>query len=175
MKNNVEFYERQIRKQWWMYLLLAAINIIFIYGIIRQIFLGKAFGNNPMSDGWLIAATAIMFLFSIITLASRLDTFINSEGIYARYFPFNPKYKFFSWNDISQAYIREYRSGREFGGSGVRIKVIRAGGIHFNGREKAYIVSGRYGLQLELKNRKKILIGTQRPDEIKEVLKKLQS
>ena len=156
MKNEIEFYEKQSQKPWWMWLLMIAINIPFIYGFIQQIILGNIWGNNPMSDIGLIIVTSLTILFSVVFLRSKLETIINSEGVYVRYIPFNLSYKFFNWNDISKAYIREYHAIKEFGGMGIRIST----------KGKAYIVSGNYGLQLELKNEKKVLIGTQYPDEI---------
>jgi len=38
----------------------------------------------------------------------------------------------------------------------------------------AYNISGNMGLQLELKNGKKILLGTRKPTELEDVLKKVQ-
>ncbi|MDR1654288.1 MAG: hypothetical protein LBS01_11720 [Prevotellaceae bacterium] len=39
--------------------------------------------------------------------------------------------------------------------------------------ETAYVINGNIGLQLELKNGKRILISAQKPAEIQEILKKL--
>lgn len=166
MKNNIDFYERQSQKTWWLYVLLIGINIPFIYGIIWQVVLGNTFGNNPMSNTGLIFATVVILIFSILTLFSKLETIINNEGIYVRYFPFNLQYKFYSWNEISKAYVREYAPVREFGGTGIRITMNKG---------KAYIVSGRYGLQLEIDYRKKVFIGTQYPDEVEKILKNVDS
>ena len=163
MRNEIDFYEKQSQKPWWIWLLMIAANIPFICGLIWQVILGNTFGTNPMSDVGLIVTTSLMILFSVVFLRSKLETTINSDGVYVRYSPFNLRYKFFDWNDISKAYIREYRAIKEFGGTGIRVRL----------KGKAYIVSGNYGLQLELKNGKKILIGTQYPDEIENELKKV--
>ncbi|MDR0371570.1 MAG: hypothetical protein LBH80_06935 [Prevotellaceae bacterium] len=188
MKRDFEFYERQSRKSWWFSALIAAVNLPFIYGIFRQIILGKPWGTKPASDTELILITVSILLFTVVMLFSKLETIIDGDGIYFRYFPFNPRYKFLSWESISKASIRQYGS-MEFGGAGIRFQPWKnssktatrwLGNLRFNGagvhhgfKEKAYIVSGKYGLQLELRNKKKILIGTQRPDEIEELLKKV--
>jgi hypothetical protein len=187
MKRDFEFHEHQSRKSWWFSALMAAANIPFIYGIIRQVILGKPWGNKPTSDTELIIITVSILLFTMVMLFSKLETIIDSDGIYFRYFPFNLRYKFLSWESISKASIRQYgsmkssRAGTRFqpwkNSSKIAIRWfdnlrLSGAGIHHGFKEKAYIVSGKYGLQLELKNEKKILIGTQRPDEIEELLKK---
>ncbi len=47
---------------------------------------------------------------------------------------------------------------------------MEAGGIRYGPKGTAYNVSGKIGLQLELKNGKKILIGTRKPEEIENLL-----
>ena len=165
MKRKIEFYEVQAQKQWWMRVLMIGINIPFLYGFVWQIIMGNSWGNNPMSDTELIILMLIIILFSILYLISKLKTHINDEGIYIHYFPFLLKTKFYAWDDVERAYIRSYKAIREYGGWGVRRKL----------KEKAIIISGNQGLQLELKNGKKLLIGTQQSDEIeKEVISKLK-
>ncbi len=69
------------------------------------------------------------------------------------------------WEDISKAYIREYKPVAEYGGWGVR--------GFFSSSGRAYNVSGNVGLQVELKNGKKILIGTQKQETIEELLARI--
>jgi len=92
----------------------------------------------------------------------KLVTVINSESIriYFYFFPFNVK-RIFLWEEIKICRIRTYKPIAEYGGWG-----IRTGGSSGT----AYNVSGNIGLQLELTNKKRILIGTQKPDEIKSFL-----
>ena len=66
---------------------------------------------------------------------------------------------------MSKCYVREYSPIAEYGGWGLR------GG--FFGKGSALNVSGNKGLQLELKNNKKILIGTNKPKELSETLSKI--
>jgi hypothetical protein len=77
-------------------------------------------------------------------------------------FPFQFKYNEISWNDVLTIEVRKYKPIREYGGWGYRFSFK-------NG--KAYNISGNMGLQIVLKNGDKILIGTQKPDELMEFLK----
>jgi hypothetical protein len=62
-----------------------------------------------------------------------------------------------------KCYVRKYKPLAEFGGWGLRFGVSG----------KAYNISGNKGLQLELTNNKKLLIGTQKPEELSEALNKI--
>lgn len=163
MKKYNEYYERQSQKPWWLWALMIGLNLLMIYGVVRQLIFEKQFGTNPMSDTGLIIVASILFIVSFVLMFSRLDTVINKEGIFVRYFPFNLRHKFWSWDDINAISIRSYQSMKEFGGTGIR----QGRGI------KAYIVSGNQGLQFELHNGNKILIGTRYPEDINEVLRVL--
>jgi hypothetical protein len=106
---------------------------------------------------------------------------INKEGIYIKIFPFFFRYKFFLWDSISKAYIRKYNPILEYGGWGIRSKfmkfnLFRIKGFNFSNvlnNNVAYNMSGNTGLQLELTNGKQILIGTCKPVEMEEVMRKL--
>ena len=109
-----------------------------------------------------------------------LTTYINEEGILIRLFPFFVKWISFPWDIISKAYIRTYRPIKEYGGWGIRhpsgmfrFNIIRIKGLRNNPNNVAYNMSGNIGLQLELINGKRVLIGTRRPVELEEVLRKL--
>ena len=61
---------------------------------------------------------------------------------------------------MSQYQTRQYKPIREYGGWGIR---YGRGG-------KAYNVSGNKAVQLVLKNGKRLLIGSQRPDKLVEAI-----
>jgi len=92
-------------------------------------------------------------------------TWINEEGVYVKIFPIFLQH--FPWDIISKAYLRKYNPILEYGGWGVRTQW----GIRWN--SIAYNAWGNKGLQLELSNGKQILIGTRKPLEMYEVLRKL--
>ncbi len=153
------FSEIQRFRKWWLWVMMLGINSIFIYGIIQQIFIGQPFGDNPMSDTGLCLSAFFMLILSLLLFNMRMETQIKSDGIYMRFFPFHFKYKFYPWSDIDKAYVRQYNPIKEYGGWGLRIG--------------AFNVSGDKGMQLEFKNSKKLLIGTNQEIKLKEVLSSL--
>ncbi|PQJ76096.1 hypothetical protein BTO13_02445 [Polaribacter gangjinensis] len=87
-----------------------------------------------------------------------------------QFFPFHFSDRKISWNEISKAYVRTYDPIGEFGGWG-----LKGGNIFNKSKGKAINVSGDIGIQLELKNGKKLLIGTQKEAEAKSVLQTYQN
>lgn len=176
-RQHINYSEIQLKKQGWIWLLMIGINLIFVYGFVWQVILGNQFGDNPMSDAGLIVVGCLVLAITAVSLFSRLKTYINEEGIYVNQFPLTIKTSFYGWNDIEKAYVREYSPISEYGGYGIRygaFSLKRKGAINPM-KEKAYIVSGRYGLQLELKNGKRVLIGTQNPEEVRDIIGKIST
>ncbi len=151
------FTERQRFRQVWVWALLAGLGLLFVWAFIQQIIMGIPWGNNPASDTGLLLFSLIPFGIIVLFLAARLETRIDRKGISYRFFPFHRSWREIEWKMISRAYVRQYKPISEFGGWGVR---------YGSGSSKAYNVSGNHGLQIELKNGKKILIGTIQPEEI---------
>ena len=167
MQSEILFSETQKFKQWWLWVLLLTINAIFIFGWIQQIVFDKQFGDKPMGDVELVFATCMVLCISIFTLSVKLETRVKIDGIYVRFFPFFLTYRKYPWEDLEKATVRTYSPLAEYGGWGYRIS--------FSGKGRAFNISGNKGLQLEFKNGKKLLIGTNKPDELAEVLKILVS
>ncbi len=163
MSKKVAFSEKQRFKKYWVWLILFGLNGLFIFGLIKQVILGYQFGDKPMSNMGLIVVTILALLLSVLFFNFRLETNITTDGIYVRFFPFQLKFKFYSWKKIDQSFVREYHPIAEFGGWGIR-------GFSKN---RAFNVSGNKGIQLIMQDGSKILIGTNKADEAKEILKQL--
>lgn len=159
------FSERQHFTQIWLWVLLIGISGLFVYGIIMQVFFGVTFGDKPMSNGQLIVVATGVLLLTFLFGLLRLETTIQHEGICYRFFPLQWKYKKISWDSISKAYLRQYNPITEYGGWGFRTGLF--------GKGQAFTISGNKGLQLVYNNGEKFLLGTQRPEEIEQVLKQL--
>jgi hypothetical protein len=95
----------------------------------------------------------LAFLFIIL----KLETEVRPDGIYVRYLPFHIQFKRLAPEDLNEYYARRYRPIQEYGGWGIRCS-FRSG--------KAYNVSGNQGVQLVFKNGKRLLIGSQRTQEL---------
>jgi len=165
MNQEILFSERQKFKQWWLLLILLSVNALFMFGVYKQVILGQQFGNKPMSNTGLLAVTGLIWLPTILIFISRLDTIIKSDGIYVRFFPFHLTFKHYKWISLTKSFVREYSPLTEYGGWGLRLGLF--------GKGTAFNVSGNEGLQLEFNNHKKLLIGTNKPEELSETLSKI--
>jgi len=155
-----------------MFPVWTSVNVIFGIGLYHQIGLGQPWGDKPMSDIGLIAVTAVVNLVVIGTgllmLKTRMITEIRESGLFYRYPPFIIKEKKISREEIERFEVRQYKPIQEYGGWGFRQRSRR-----FQNAGLAYNVSGNIGLQLCLKNGKKILFGTQRKEAIGSAMNKM--
>lgn len=156
MQEEIIFHERQHFNRWLIFLIILSSNAFPIFFCITQVGMGKSWGNNPMSD-----TTLIIFTASMIILLTAFFFLRN---------------KFFPWDMISKAYIRKYNPVTESRGWGIKYRKFNKwfnirGVTNFN---IIYTMSGNIGLQLELTDGKLVLIGTHNPDEMEDVLRKLE-
>lgn len=93
----------------------------------------------------------------------KLETKIKTGGIYVTFSPFQLKFKYYPWDKLNQVFVRTYNPIGEYTGCG------------FRGTEKnrALNVSGNKGIQLIIQGGSKLLIGTNKADEVTETLKNL--
>nr|WP_294870247.1 DUF6141 family protein [uncultured Pedobacter sp.] len=164
--NETLFSEKQRFGQKWIWAILIGANLIFFYGVFYQVFQRKSFDDNSMSNMQLLIASGLMLLFTLAVLTLKLETYIKKDGIYVRFFPFHLTLKKYSWDNIQRFSVRQYDPITEYGGWGFRFGFLTKG--------MAFNVSGNKGIQLVLKNGSRLLIGTNKPDEASETLKKLE-
>ena len=84
----------------------------------------------------------------------RLSVRLDAEGLHIRFFPLVNRH--IPLDQITRWEARTYRPILEYGGWGIRC----------GWKGMAYNVSGNQGVQLELANGKRILIGSQRAEEL---------
>jgi hypothetical protein len=138
------FIEIQKIRQIWVFGLMLLVNALAVYYF--------AFDSN---DFVAFAPILTVLLVDLILVFIQLKTNINEKGIYYQLFPFQLKEKKIYWNEIAEVNIRKYSPIWEYGGWGYRYS-FKYG--------KAFNISGNMGLQIILKNGKKILIGTNKPE-----------
>lgn len=124
---------------------------------------------NELTTG-LIVALLITVLISMFT-GIKMVTQIRDDGIHVRFPPFQPSFDHYSWDNIQELYIRAYDAASEYAAWGVR---LGAWGVKFGASGKGYILGGNKGIQLVLRDNSKVLISTQRPDEMANVLNTLR-
>lgn len=153
------FKEEQRFKQTWLVLLLTVSAIAPIVIVGKEYIDGKISINDLMLVLlFIIIATGFIFFL-------KLTTRIDENGIEYRFFPFHFSNKKIPWHTIEKAHVRKYDAISEYGGWGLKGGLLwkKSKGIAIN-------VSGDIGIQLELKDGKKILIGTQKENDTKKTL-----
>jgi hypothetical protein len=160
-EENAPFYEVQKFRQWWI-LLLIAIPVILIWWIFSvQIIGGNRFGTNPAPD------TVVYILFfllgiglPILVYSVKLKTIVKEDRIIIRFVPIYSRTILLV--DLKEYYACKYRPLWDYGGYGIRWNAKLG---------MAYNMSGNHGVKLELTNGKKVLIGSQRAEEMASVIK----
>lgn len=150
------FKERQSFRQWWLFLILGVVILV----IFIQLFRKQAIFSEEEKIMLILFALVPGILVSILIFSLSLNTRIDSSGIKVQWKPLSFLKKQYSWNEISQVYVRTYAPIREYGGWGLR-------GFGVN---KAWNVSGNTGIQIKTKSGNKFLVGTREPEQAKQVL-----
>ncbi len=166
MKATVHYREVQRFTQplLWLFILATLLFVLVTFGwaLYQQLVLGQPWGNRPMSDTALILSScgaigisaAIVLLFVVL----RLEVEVRDDGVYVAFRPISRRV--FSFAEIRQCTARKYQPLRNYGGWGLRS----------NFRSNAYTVRGDEGVWLEFHDQKPILVGSQRAEELADVV-----
>ena len=149
-ESETPFIEEQTFDQSWIWTLMGVLTAgAFISMIISGLW------------GWmmLIAGAGLVASMSILS-SFKLYTRIDDKGIHFRTNPFFGKIKTIEWTDVDQVYVRRYSPIMEYGGWGIRL----------GRRGWAYTARGNQGIQIVRKNGRRILLGTQKSDEVAQKL-----
>jgi hypothetical protein len=163
IQSNAIFREEQRFHQPWLWILITISSILLIgifgYGMYKQLLLGEPWGTNPMSNTLLLILGPIYMLLGaalyILFRTTRLVTEVRSDGLYVRFIPFHFSFKRFRFDEIEEYNVMTYRPIRDFGGWGIRL----------GRRGWAYNVSGNKGVYFVFRTGKKLMIGSQKPEE----------
>jgi hypothetical protein len=157
----IDFKEEQKFTQWWLWLILVATAAIPLFIIYKQIILGEAVGNKPMSNLGLWVFSVFVFGLLFLFWLMRLKTEITPSEIRISFFPFIKKR--IPWTAVKSAKVINYGF---VGGWGIRL---------WTQYGTVYNTSGEIGLAIELLNGKKYLVGTQKESELNNIITKLPS
>lgn len=155
------FSEIQKFTQPWILILIAISGGYSVYPIINNwnsIVNQPILKSIPFFIGILVISLVIVFLLKL-----KLITKIDENGIHYQFLPFHLSPKIVEWNEIDKCFIRKYNAITEYGGWGFRFNFFRNNGM-------ALTTKGNIGLQIILKNEKKILIGTQKKEELERTI-----
>jgi len=154
VKNNL-YEDKQRFTPIWICILLFIIGLYLIYRTYQQLFLNIPLGDSPMTNSGLILFVFIIlgvfYFFSILSL--KLE--IKDEYIVVNFFPIHRK--IIRYKNIENIELINYKTI----GSGIRFS-LKYGTV--------YRVKGNKGLNIELKNGDKILIGFQNENKVKTIL-----
>lgn len=161
MKGKLIFKEEQSFVGTWMWYLVIGISVVSVGGTA----VGLVFKHDTEGYVGLIIAAIVTIGLVLLFYTSKLSVSIDQDNLYYRFPPFVSGEKLLSQGDIKEMYVRKYKPIMEYGGWGYRFR-FRSG--------RAMNVAGDVGLQLVLKNGKKLLIGTQKPEAMKEAVRRLK-
>jgi hypothetical protein len=154
------FHEVQTLRQWhaWLFMALPPAALLFI--TIRQVVFHHPWGNKPLSNGGLIFLTVLLLAVYVRLISVRLVTDIRSgelavglRGLWRR--------RHIPLSAVRSVAPVRFDPAAEYGGYGIRR----------GPRGVAYIAQGNRGVQLELQDGSKLLIGSQRPDDLAQKIK----
>jgi hypothetical protein len=159
-----QFHEEQTFRRPWLLATLGLATfapIVLVVGLLLvQVISGRPVGNNPISTPALAAVAAGVLLVCggvlAILLLSRLIVEVRGDALRIRFVPFHRRFVEIPLAEIASHAARRYRPIVEYGGWGIR-------GF---ARNRAYNVRGDRGVQLVLRDGRKILIGSQHADEL---------
>jgi hypothetical protein len=127
-------------------------------------------GRKSRTIGWGYKTAAIVgFVLPILLvlgfMVMHLTTIIDEQGISFGFSWVGKTSNRILWTNVQKAYVRQYKPLDEYGGWGWR-DGEREG-------EGAYNVKGDMGLQLVYDGHKRLLIGTQQAEQLKNVIDSL--
>lgn len=151
------FSEVQRVRQIWIWLIVFFLAGLFWYAFVKQIIMGSPFGSKPapnllLAIFWMIFGAGFPLLF----VSAKLITEVRYDGVYVKFFPFHWTFRKIAFSELKNYEKRTYSPIREYGGWGIRK------GHH----GIAYNMSGNKGVQLEFTNNERLLIGSDRPEEL---------
>lgn len=158
-----QFSETQYFRQKWLWAIIIFFPAFSLYGIYEQIIMGNPIGDQPISNDGLIWFTVLIGVgLPLLFYNIRLKTRVSEKGLHYQFFPIHLRERIIPFDDIESFKARKYAPLKEFGGWGIR----------FGFEGKAYNISGEEGLQLVLKNERKVLFGSQKANELEKAMKK---
>lgn len=150
-----DFHEVQALRQWHLRLVLAMPPAAILFIAVRQLGFHHPWGSPPMSNGGVVFLTVLLVAVYIRLITVRLVTDVRSgelsvglQGLWRR--------RRVPLGSIRSAIEVQYDPAAEYGGYGIRS----------GAQSLAYIASGNRGVQVELNDGQKLLIGSQRPGEL---------
>ncbi|MBL7188928.1 MAG: hypothetical protein ISS70_21590 [Phycisphaerae bacterium] len=149
--------------RWLVYLSMGLAACISIFAL-RNEFAGRSPPGTQEILLAIVGGIAVPIVVAALFFLLKLETEVRSDGLYVRFVPFHIHFKRFVPDDLSEYYARQYKPVREYGGWGIRCS-FRNG--------KAYNTSGDRGVQLVFRSGKRLLIGSQKAEELEQAIRSI--
>ena len=143
---NIIYKEVQHLNKFWISILAIFMVIVFIYFTIQQ---------SSISTVLIVLEAIFVIGILVLILSIKLNLQVRDDGIYLQFYPFHFSFRKIPLENLNRYYKCNYHPIRRYGGWGIR----------YSSEGKAYTITGNQGVQLELTSGKRILIGSQKPDE----------
>ncbi len=155
------FHEEQYFRQPWVVVLVLGLAALIWYAMWQQLVRGVPFGTNPPPDGvlvavWLLIGIGLPLFFYRLSLVNE----VRMDGLYFRFHPLQWRWRHLGWGDLEAARVVTYHPLLDYGGWGIRVGT----------KGSAYIVAGKRGLLLKIREGSDLLIGSQRPEQFIEAM-----
>ena len=148
----VNFQETQRFRQIWIWALILGISGFSV----SSLFLLE--DKAPLTFGDLAFPLGMILLLNILFLRFTLTTRIEADSLSYRFFPFT-RWRTFRFEEIESMELREYNGLWEYGGWGIK----------WNGDSGSDTTGGKRGILVKTAD-KKFLLGTQKPEQVKQVI-----
>lgn len=155
-----EFKEEQRFSQWWLWLILIGAGFPTLRPLFKLLVSSEGVTDEFNRSPGAIISALIFLSIVVLFYFMRLNTLINQEGIQVKFFPFVTRKV--NWNEVKTARVIKYGF---VGGWGIRIGTAYG---------TVYSTKGNMGLAVELTSGKKLLVGTQRAQELEASLSKIR-
>ncbi len=160
--SDLEFYEVQRFRNPWIRFSIVALTVGFLIyfglGVYKQIICGVPWGTKPLSNFALILTGCLILTFMLglcfFFFSLKLITMVNQYGVYVKLFPISQQK--IPFENIVSCQPTTYNPIQDYGGWGVR----------YGKKGKAYTIYGNKGVELELADTSRLLIGSQRPEDL---------
>jgi hypothetical protein len=146
------FQETQRFRQIWIWAVLLGVTGITLGSLF---FLKR---ESPLSFTDFAFPLGMLLLVNGLFYSFTLSTRITRDRLSFRFFPFI-QWRSYHFEEVESLELVAYNGLWDYGGWGIK----------WNGDTWSYTTGGKWGLLLKTRD-KKILLGTQNPDEIKQAL-----
>ena len=145
-----EYFETQYIRKTIMGIFVIAIMLVISTVVAVSLFFES---TDIVSKIFVVIVLAASFIFFYVL---KLEYRITDQKIEYKYFPFHRKWKSIDRSEVANISCVKYSALKEYGGWGIK----------YGRKGIAYNVSGNYGIFVELKSGKTMMLGTVKYKEL---------